>query len=80
MTRKTKQKYLPERIGEYSLKEGNMAKNQQFFSVRTAVMSLQNGWDSVRPAKEWNTLVEETVVTGKAGKSSKNREPGGQDT
>ena len=26
-------------------------QNQPLFSVRTAVMSLQNGWDSVRHAK-----------------------------
>ena len=55
-------------------KEGNMAKKSTIFFCQNCGYESAKWLGQCPACKEWNTLVEETVVTGKAGKSSKKTE------
>ena len=58
-----------------------MAKKSTIFFCQNCGYESAKWLGQCPACKEWNTLVEETVVTGKTGKSSKKTEkPGGQDT
>lgn len=51
-----------------------MAKKSTIFFCQNCGYESAKWMGQCPACKEWNTLVEETVVTGKAGKSSKKAE------
>ena len=51
-----------------------MAKKSTIFFCQNCGYESAKWLGQCPACKEWNTLVEETVVTGKAGKSSKKTE------
>ena len=51
-----------------------MAKKSTIFFCQNCGYESAKWLGQCPACKEWNTLVEETVVTGKAGKSSKKAE------
>ena len=53
---------------------GNMAKKSTIFFCQNCGYESAKWLGQCPACKEWNTLVEETVVTGKTGKSSKKAE------
>ena len=53
---------------------GNMAKKSTIFFCQNCGYESAKWLGQCPACKEWNTLVEETVVTGKTGKSSKKTE------